>query len=113
MEKNDLHYSLRYLMLKLEEIQNSSMQDKPFVSALTEVLRYFRDNGELKKAYEQHRISYENLEKSPWCKMVMAMCSTKMNELGVEIPPIDIKEIVEKNNSDEYIEEKIKQVLGD
>lgn len=111
--QENLHYSLLFLMNKLEDIQNSPMQDKTFVSALTDVLRYFRDNGELRKAYELHKASFEDLEKSPWCKMIMAMCSTKMNEFGVEIPPIDIKEHINKISSDEYIEGKIKQVLGE
>ena len=52
MDKTDLHSWLLFLMLRLEEAKNNPMQDKNFVVALTEVLRYFRDNGELKKAYE-------------------------------------------------------------
>ena len=52
MNKTDLHSSLLFLMLKLEEATSNPMLDKNFVEALTEVLRYFRDNGELKKAYE-------------------------------------------------------------
>lgn len=52
MNKADLHSSLLFLMLKLEEAKSNQMIDKNFIVALTEVLRYFRDNGELKKAYE-------------------------------------------------------------
>lgn len=52
MDKTKLHASLLFLMLKLEEVKSNPMSDKNFVAALTEVLRFFRDNGELKKAYE-------------------------------------------------------------
>lgn len=44
--------ALLLLVAKLDEAQRDPMHDKDFVSALTEVLRYFRDNGELKKAYD-------------------------------------------------------------
>ena len=47
MNKTDLHSSLLFLMIKLEEAKSNPMSDKNFVGALTEVLRYFRDNGEL------------------------------------------------------------------
>ena len=50
MNKTDLHSSLLFLMLKLEEAKSNPMHDKNFVAALTEVFRYFRDNGDLKKA---------------------------------------------------------------
>ena len=50
MKKTDLHSSLLFLMIKLEEAKSNPMSDKNFVSSLTEMLRYFRDNGELKKA---------------------------------------------------------------
>lgn len=56
MSKTDLHSSLLFLMIKLEEAKNNSMSDKNFVAALTDVLRYFRDNGELKKALKSKRI---------------------------------------------------------
>lgn len=55
MYKTDLHSSLLFLMLKLEEAKSNPMLDKNFVLALTEVLRYFRDNGELKKAYKKSK----------------------------------------------------------
>ena len=46
-------------MFKLEEAKSDQMADKNFVAALTEVLRYFRDNGELKKAYDLLRIHWQ------------------------------------------------------
>lgn len=66
MNKTDLHSSLLFLMIKLEEAKNNSMSDKNFVAALTDVLRYFRDNGELKKAYEIQKDSLTNMANSPW-----------------------------------------------
>ena len=56
MSKTDLHSSLLFLMIKLEEAKNNSMSDKNFVAALTDVLRYFRDNGELRKLMKSKRI---------------------------------------------------------
>lgn len=58
MNKTDLYSALLFLMLKLEETKSNPMLDKNFVEALTEVLRYFRDNGELKKAYEIQKDSF-------------------------------------------------------
>lgn len=113
MCKTDLHSSLLFLMLKLEEAKSNPMQDKNFVAALTEVLRYFRDNGELRQAYDLHKVSVADVEKSSWCKILMTLCNTKMDEFGTEIPPIDIKATLEKLNSDEYIDQQIKDVLGD
>ena len=45
MDKENLYSALLLLLSKLEEIKDNPMQDKIFVTALTEVLRYFRDNG--------------------------------------------------------------------
>ena len=42
MNKDNLYAALYLLMPKLEGIKNNSMQDKSFVTALTEVLRYFK-----------------------------------------------------------------------
>lgn len=113
MEKDELHSALLYLMQKVAEIKDSQMQDKRFVTAITTVLRHFRDNGELRQAYDLHKVSVTDVEKSSWCKILMTLCNTKMEEFGTEIPPIDIKATLEKLNSDEYIDQQIKEVLGD
>ena len=85
MNKTDLHSSLLFLMLKLEEAKNSQMQD-------TEVLRYFRDNGELKKAYEIQKDSFIDLAKGNWAKWIMEILASKTQEDGVdaELPDITI-----------------------
>lgn len=113
MDKTDLHSSLLFLMLKLEEAKSNPMQDKNFVVALTEVLRYFRDNGELKKAYEIKKDSLANMANSPWMKLVMGMLTLKMqaDKVDAELPDVDA--LVKESTSDEYIEKKIKDVLGD
>lgn len=56
MNKDNLYTSLCLLMFRLEDIKNNSMQDKSFVTALTEVLRYFKDNGELKEAFKYQKL---------------------------------------------------------
>lgn len=113
MNKTDLHSSLLFLMLKLEEAKSTPMQDKNFVVALTEVLRYFCDNGELKKAYESQKDSLANMADSPWVKLVMGMLTSKMqaDKVDAELPDVDA--LIKESTSDEYIEKKIKDVLGD
>lgn len=110
MSKTDLHSSLLFLMIKLEEAKNNSMSDKNFVAALTDVLRYFRDNGELKKAYEIQKGSLTNTANSPWAKLVIGMFTSKVQEDDVELPDIDA--LIKENTSDEFIERKINDILG-
>lgn len=113
MDKTDLHSSLLFLMIKLEEAKSNPMLDKNFVSALTEVLRYFRDNGELKKAYELQKDSLADMANSPWVKLVMGMLTSKMqaDKVDAELPDVDA--MIKESTSDEYIEKKIKDILGD
>lgn len=113
MDKTDLHSSLLFLMLKLEEAKNNPMHDKNFVSALTEVLRYFRDNGELKKAYESQKDSLADMANSPWMKFTMGMLTSKMQADNVDAELPDIDALIKESTSDEYIEKKIKDILGD
>lgn len=107
MSKSDLHSSLLFLMIKLEEAKNNSMSD----AALTDVLKYFRDNGELKKAYEIQKDSLINMANSPWAKLVIGMLTSKVQEdkVNVELPDIDA--LIKENTSDEFIEKKINDVL--
>lgn len=113
MDKTDLHSSLLFLMLKLEEAKSNQMSDKNFVAALTEVLRYFRDNGELKKAYELKKDSLADMANSPWMKLVMGMLTSKMQEDKVDAELPDINALIKESASDEFIEKKINDVLGD
>ena len=116
MNKTDLHSSLLFLMIKLEDAKNNPMSDKNFVAALTEVLRYFRDNGELKKAYELQKDSLEDMtNNSLWAKLVIGigMLTSKIQEgkVDVELPNIDA--LIKESTSDEFIEKKINDVLDD
>ena len=88
------------------------MPDKNFVAALTDVLKYFRDNGELRKAYEIQKDSLINMANSPWAKLVIGMLASKVQEdkVNVELPDIDT--LIKENTSDEFIEKKINDVLG-
>ena len=113
MNKADLHSSLLFLMLKLEEAKSNPMHDKNFVSVLTEVLRYFRDNGELKKAYESQKDSLADLANSSWTKALKDYVSSKNQEEGVDAELPDIDELIKKLTSNEFIEKKIKDVLCD
>ena len=113
MDKTDLHSSLLFLMLKLEEAKGNPMLDNNFIAALAEVLRYFRDNGELKKAYESQKDSLANMANSPWIKLVMGMLTSKMQEDKVDAVLPDVDDLIKESTSDEFIEKKIKDVLGD
>ena len=100
-------------MIKLEEAKGEQMADKNFVAALTEVLRYFRDNGELKKAYELQKDSLTDIANSPWAKLVIGMLTSKMQEDKVDAEVPDIDALIKENTSDDFIEKKINDVLGD
>lgn len=111
MNKADLHSSLLFLMLKLEEAKSNPMIDKNFIIALTEVLRYFRDNGELKRAYESKKDSLVNLTNSSWVKALKEYVSSKNQEVGVDAELPDIDELIKKLASEEFIEKKINDIL--
>ena len=113
MDKTKLHSSLLFLMLKLEEAKSNPMLDKNFILSLTEVLRYFRDNGELKKAYESQKDSLADMANSSWAKAIKEYVSSKNQEDGVDAKLPDIDELIKKLASDEFIEKKIKDILGD
>lgn len=113
MDKTKLHASLLFLMLKLEEAKSNPMSEKNFILSLTEVLRYFRDNGELKKAYESQKDSLADLKNSSWAKALKEYISSKNQEDGVDAKLPDIDELLKKLASDEFIEKKINDVLGD
>ena len=113
MNKTDLHSALLFLMIKLEDAKNNPMSDKNFVAALTEVLRYFRDNGELKKAYDLQKDSFKDIANSPWAKLVMGMLTSVVQEDKADIELPNINDLIKENTSDEFIEKKIKDVLGD
>ena len=113
MYKTDLHSSLLFLMLKLEEAKSNPMIDKNFVVSLTEVLRYFRDNGELKKAYEIKKDSIIDLANGNWAKWIMEILASKTQEDGVDAELPDIDALIKELSSDEYIEKKIKDILGE
>ena len=100
-------------MTKLEEAKSNQMADKNFVAALTEVLRYFRDNGELKKAYDLQKDSLTDIANSPWAKLVIGTLTSKMQEDKVyaDVPEIDA--LIKENTSDEFIEKKINDILDD
>ena len=113
MNKTDLYSSLLFLMIKLEEAKSNPMSDKNFVSALTEVLRYFRDNGELKKAYELQNDSFIDFSKGDWVKWIMEILASKTQKDGVDVELPNIDTLIKECTSDEFIENKIKNILGD
>lgn len=113
MNKTDLYSALLFLMLKLEEAKSNPMLDKNFVLALTEVLRYFRDNGELKKAYESKKDSLADMANSPWVKALKDYASSIKKEDGVDAELPDIDALIKELSSDEFIEKKINDVFVD
>lgn len=113
MDKTKLHASLLFLMLKLEEAKSNPIAEKNFILSLTEVLRYFRDNGELKKAYESQKDSLTDMANGSWVKALKDYVYSKCQEDGVDVKLPDIDELIKKLASDEFISKKIKDILGD
>lgn len=113
MDKTKLHSSLLFLMLKLEEAKSNPIAEKNFILSLTEVLKYFRDNGELKKAYESQKESLTDMANGLWVKALKDYVYLKCQEDGVDVKLPDIDELIKKLASDEFIEKKINDVLGD
>lgn len=113
MEKKELHAALVYLMQKLSQAKDTPMQDKNFVESLTTVLRYFRDNGELKQAFKTRKESLESIKESPWCKMMLAACNAKLEEFGGDIRPVDVNQVIENMTSDKHIDKMIEDTLGE
>lgn len=113
MDKTKLHASLLFLMLKLEEARSNPIAEKNFILSLTEVLRYFRDNGELKKAYEIQKDSLADMANGSWVKALKEYVSSKNQEDGIDAKLPDIDELIKELASDEFIEKKIKDILGD
>jgi hypothetical protein len=100
MDKTDLHSSLLFLMLKLEEAKSNPIAEKNFILSLTEVLRYFRDNGELKKAYESQKDSFIDLTKGNWTKWIMEILAYKTQEDGVDVELPNIDALIKECTSD-------------
>lgn len=100
-------------MLKLEEAKSNPMLDKNFILSLTEVLRFFRDNGELKKAYESQKELLTDMDNGLWVKALKDYVYLKCQKDGVDAKLPDIDELIKKLASDEFIEKKINDVLGD
>lgn len=113
MNKTDLYSALLFLMFRLEEAKSNPMLDKNFVSALTEVLRYFRDNGELKKAYELQKDSFIDFANGDWVKWIMEILASKTQEDGVDVELPNIDALIKELSSDEFIAKKIEDILGD
>lgn len=110
--KKELHAALILLIGELESIKRSPLKDKNFTASLTTVLKYFRDNGELKAAFALPKEAFEDLKSSTWYAMLQAFMTTPRED-GARFPPIDVEKIEAKITSDEYIENKIKEVLED
>lgn len=111
MNKDNLYTSLCLLMFRLEDIKNNSMQDKSFVTALTEVLRYFKDNGELKEAFKYQKTLIQDIKDQPFYKSMLDMFCLKISTEHPDIPSLNIEKIMEKQFSDEFTEDKIKTIL--
>ena len=100
MNKENLYSALLLLLNRLEDIKDNPMQDKTYVIALTEVLRYFRDNGDLKEAFKFHKNMIKNIEEQPFYKSLINMFCSKVNLENPELPALDINQAIEDMTSD-------------
>lgn len=113
MNKENLYSALLLLLNRLEDIKDNPMQDKTYVIALTEVLRYFRDNGDLKEAFNFHKNMIKNIEEQPFYKSLINMFCSKANFENSKLSALDINQIIEDMTSDKFVDNKIKRVLGE
>lgn len=113
MNKENLYSALLLLLNRLDDIKDNPMQDKTYVIALTEVLRYFRDNGDLKEAFNFHKNMIKNIEEQPFYKSLINMFCSKANLENSKLSALDINQIIEDMTSDEFVDNKIKRVLGE
>ena len=113
MNKENLYSALLLLLNRLEDIKDNPMQDKTYVIALTEVLRYFRDNGDLKEAFKFHKNMIKNIEEQPFYKSLINMFCSKINLENPKLSALDINQAIEDMTSDEFVDNKIKKVLGE
>ena len=113
MNKENLYSALLLLLNRLEDVKDNPMQDKTYVIALTEVLRYFRDNGDLKEAFKFHKNMIKNIEEQPFYKSLINMFYSKINLENPKLPFLDINKAIEDITSDEFVDNKIKKVLGE
>lgn len=54
-----------------------------------------------------------DIANSPWAKLVIGMLTSKIQEDKVDAEVPDIDALIKENTSDEFIEKKINDVLGD
>lgn len=113
MNKENLYSALLLLLNRLEDIKDNPMQDKIYVIALTEVLRYFKDNGDLKEAFKFHKNMIKNIEEQPFYKSLINMFCSKVNSKNPKLSELDINQAIEDMTSDEFVDNKIKKVLGE
>lgn len=111
MDKESLYPALFLLMTKLEWIKNNSMKDEAFVAALTVVLRYFRDNGELKEAFKYNESILKDIESKPFYKNMVDLFCSNVNEECPDLPQFDINKVIQHISSDAFIDDKIKSIL--
>lgn len=111
MNKENLYSALLLLLNRLEDIKDNPMQDKTYVIALTEVLRYFRDNGDLKKAFNFYKNMIKNIEEQPFYKSLINIFCSKINPENPKLHALDINKAIEDMTSDEFVDNKIKKVL--
>ena len=113
MNKENLYSALLLLLNRLEDIKDNPIQDKTYVIALTEVLRYFRDNGDLKEAFKFYKNMIKNIEEQPFYKSLINIFCSKVNLENPKLPVLDINQAIEDMTSDEFVDNKIKKVLGE
>ena len=99
------NYELSYISHPVHQLELSGVPITP------EIL----DNNKWKrlksKRYTWWKAIIADMEKQPFCKAIMDMFCAKITAEHPELPPLNIKETVEKLSSDEFIESKIKSVL--
>lgn len=102
----ELRASLVFLMTKLDSVKSESklLKDDNLVNSLSEVLRYFKRNGELKEAYKE--IYKDMFKENNEFVALFFKFLTKDNDA-------DLNESIKKFMTDEEIDKIIDRTLGE
>lgn len=101
MKQNKLHLALLFLFERLSNMKDAPTYDKALAIALTEVLQYFKDNGELQKAMASGKaMMAEQMENPLYCQLVSSFYS-------------QIKDLVAEFWSEEMVKKRIDFALSE
>ncbi len=111
MKQNKLHLALLFLLERLSNMKDAPTYDKALAIALTEVLQYFKDNGELQKAMANGKAIMEEQAENPvYCQLV-SFFYNQIKARHPEMPTASLKDLVTEFWSEEKVKERVDKWL--